>query len=466
LSDLQFDLVVIGGGPGGYTAAIRASQLGMRTALVERDELGGVCLNWGCIPTKALLRASELYESLRDLEAWGLNAASVTFDTAKLVERSRKAAAQLSAGVAHLMRKNGVTVLRGEAKLGGSARIEITSGVGAVDELRAAHVILATGACARSLPALDPGRDLVWSYREAMVPQAIPESILVVGAGAIGVEFASFYRAMGAEVTLIEVLPQILPAEDDEIAAFVRRQFERRGIRVLTSTTVLGLERQRGRVAASLDPGSRLETVTAERVICAAGVQGNVEGLGLEGTAVRVERGFVAVDQWLRTGEPGVYAIGDVAGPPCLAHKAAHEAVVCVEHIAGFEGVRPLNRLRVPACTYSQPQVASAGLTEKAAREAGIEVRVGRFPFSANGKAVALGETRGMVKTLFDSATGELVGAHMAGPEVTELIHGFVLAMNLEATEESLMHTVYPHPTLSEAMHESVLAAYGRALNI
>ena len=463
----QFDVIVVGGGPGGYVAAIRAAQLGMKTAIVEREALGGICLNWGCIPTKALLRTSELYSNLQNLDLFGLSAGTPSFDITKVVKRSRDVSKQLSNGVAFLMRKNKVQVFDGSARLAGPGRLIVTREGATVSELTTAHIILATGTRPRILPGLEPDGMLIWTYREAMVPPAMPKSLLVIGSGAIGIEFASFYRAMGADVTIVEILPQILPVEDADIAAFARKQFEKQGIVIHTGAKVVSLEKGADSVTANLElsDGSK-QTAVVDRVISAIGVQGNVEDLGLEGTNVHVDRTYITTNEWLETGEPGVFAIGDVAGPPCLAHKAMHEGVICVERIAGLETVRPLNRRRIPGCTYSRPQIASVGLTEAAAREAGYELKVGSFPFIGNGKAIALGESDGMVKTIFDAATGELLGAHMCGAEVTELIQGYVIAMTLETTEEMLMETIFPHPTISEAMHESVLAAYGRAIHV
>lgn len=462
----QFDVIVVGSGPGGYVAAIRAAQLGMKTALVEREALGGICLNWGCIPTKALLRTSELYANLHRLDLYGLSAGTPSFDIAKVVKRSRDVSKQLSNGVAFLLRKNKVQVFDGSARIAGAGRLTVASGE-AVTELASPHIILATGTRARSLPGLEPDGRLVWTYREAMVPPAMPKSLLVIGSGAIGVEFASFYRSMGAEVTVVEILPQILPVEDADISAFARKQFEKQGITIHTGAKVIALEKGGDSVTATFElADGPTQTLVVDRVISAVGVQGNVEELGLEGTKVEIDRSYIKTNEWLETGEPGVYAIGDVAGPPCLAHKAMHEGVICVERIAGLATVRPLNRRRIPGCTYSHPQVASVGLTERAAREAGYELKVGSFPFLGNGKAIALGEPEGVVKTIFDATTGELLGAHLCGAEVTELIQGFVIAMTLETTEEMLMETIFPHPTISEAMHESVLAAYGRAIHI
>jgi dihydrolipoyl dehydrogenase len=466
MGETSFDLVVVGGGPGGYVAAIRARQLGMKTALVEREHLGGICLNWGCIPTKALLRSAEVSDLLARLDEFGFDAGDVRFDLKKIVARSRQAAKRLSAGVGYLMKKNGVTVLDGEARLAGPGRVQVRK-ADAVEEIAAPHVILATGARARSLPGLQPDGDRIWTYREAMVPTEMPKSILIVGSGAIGIEFASFYRAFGAQVTVVEMLPRVLPQEDEEISGLARKALEKRGIKIHTEATVQSVHRQGDELAAVIDlGGGKVSPVGIERIILAVGIVGNTENLGLENSGVKVEKGHVVIDEWQRTDEPGVYAIGDVTRPPWLAHKASHEGVVCVEKIAGVSDVQPVDVSRIPACTYSSPQVASVGLTEAAATAAGRSVRVGRFPFRANGKAVALGEMDGMVKTVFDAATGELLGAHMIGAEVTELIQGYVIARSLESTESDLMQVVLPHPTLSETLHEAVLDAYGRALNI
>ncbi len=467
MSETRFDCIIVGGGPGGYVAAIRARQLGMSVALVEREHLGGICLNWGCIPTKALLRASELRHLISEARGFGLEVGEVTIDVDKVVKRSRKVAGQLSKGVSHLMKKNGVVVFDGHARLAGGGRLQVTAADGSTQELESPHIILATGARARALPGLEPDGERIWSYREAMVPTSLPGSLLVVGSGAIGVEFASFYRDMGVEVTLVELLPQILPAEDGEIAQFARRQFERQGIEIHTEAQVTSVAHQgEGLVAELKLSDGTVKTLTPDRMILAVGITGNVEDLGLEKTAVRVERGSIVADEWGAPDEPGVYAIGDVAGPPQLAHKANHEGVCCVERIAGVEGAHPLDRSSIPGCTYSRPQIASVGLTEKAALEAGHEVRVGKFPFQGNGKALAIGEAQGLAKTVFDAHTGELLGAHLVGAEVTEMIQGFVIARTLETTEAELMRTIFPHPTLSESMHEAVLAAYDRAIHI
>jgi len=460
-----YDIVILGGGPGGYVAAIRAAQLGMKTCLVEREHLGGICLNWGCIPTKALLRTAEIYHLMHRAGDFGLKADNISFDPQKVVARSRAVAKQLSNGVGFLMRKNKVTVVMGEGKLAGKGKVAVSKDGEPSADLEAKHIILATGARARSLPGLEPDGKLVWTYKEAMVPPAMPKSLLVVGSGAIGIEFASFYRDMGTEVTVVEVLDRVLPVEDEEISAFAQKAFEKQGIKIHTGAAVKVLTKKGDSVAAHIEAKDNAFDVEVERVISAVGIVGNVEGIGLEGTGVKVERTHVVADEWLRTGEEGVYAIGDLVGPPWLAHKAMHEGVVCVEHIAGVNGVHPLDLRNIPGCTYCRPQVASVGLTEAAARDRGYEVKIGHFPFIGNGKAIALGEPEGMIKTVFDGKTGELLGAHMIGAEVTELIQGYTIAKTLETTEAELMRTIFPHPTISEAMHEAVLDAYGRALH-
>ena len=465
MGENSFDLIVLGGGPGGYVEAIRAAQLGMKTALVEREHLGGICLNWGCIPTKALLRSSEIYHLLHRLDDFGFSAKDISFDAGKLVARSRAVAKQLSNGVAYLLRKNKVTVFDSHGRLAGKGRLAVTKDGNPVAELAAEHIVLATGARARSLPGLEPDGERVWTYKEAMVPQAIPKSLLVIGSGAIGIEFASFYHDMGAEVTVVEVLDRVLPVEDEEISAFARKSFEKQGINIHTGATVTALVQDGDTVTARISADGKTSEANVERVILAVGIVGNVEDIGIENTGVVVDRAHVVVDEWLRTGEPGIYAIGDLVGPPWLAHKASHEGVICVERIAGVNDVHPLDTRNIPACTYCRPQVASVGLTEKSAREAGYEVKVGHFPFIGNGKAIALGEPEGMVKTIFDSKTGELLGAHMVGAEVTELIQGYTIAKTLETTETELIRTIFPHPTLSETMHEAVLDAYGRAIH-
>jgi dihydrolipoamide dehydrogenase len=461
----NFDLVVVGGGPGGYVAAIRASQLGMKTALVERENLGGICLNWGCIPTKALLRASEINHLLHTLDAYGFAADNVRFDFSRVIKRSRQVAGQLSGGVKHLMKKNKVSVYDGHGRLAGPGRIAVTKDGKPVADISARHIVLATGARARVLPGMEPDGKLIWSYREAMTPAALPKTMIVMGSGAIGSEFASFYQNMGCAVTLIEVMDRILPVEDAEISAFVAKSFAKQGMTILTSARVQGIRKGADSITAIVEAGGRVQEITAERLVSAVGIVGNVEDLGLEGTAIRVEKTHIVTDAFGNTGEAGVYAIGDLTGPPWLAHKASHEATICVEAIAGLHP-HPMDTLNIPGCTYCRPQVASVGLTEARAREAGHEVRIGRFPFIGNGKAIAMGEPEGLVKTVFDAKTGELLGAHMVGPEVTEMIQGYGIARTLESTEADLMHTVFPHPTVSETMHESVLDAYGRVLHI
>ena len=467
MGENEYDVIVVGGGPGGYVAAIRARQLGMKAALVEREHLGGICLNWGCIPTKALLRVSEIHHLLHNLGEFGFSTTDIRFDIQRVVARSRAVAKRLSSGVRHLMKKNGVTVFDGQGRLSGKSQVVVMKEDQAVANLQAPHVILATGARPRGLPGIEPDRRFVWTYREAMIPDQLPRSLLVIGSGAIGIEFASFYQNMGAEVTVVEVLPRILPVEDEEISVLARRSFTKQGMKIHTSATVQSIEKRGSGVTAVIDLGDgKVSPITVERIILAVGIIGNAENLGIEDTGVTVENGHVVVDEWLATGEPGVYAIGDLIGPPWLAHKAMHEGVICAEKIAAFTPVHPLDPLRIPGCTYCRPQVASVGLTEAKARAAGYEVRVGHFPYQANGKAIALGETEGMVKTIFDAQTGELLGAHIIGAEATELIQGYAIAKTLETTESALMQSVFPHPTLSEAMHESVLDAYGRALHI
>ena len=466
MAETNFDLAVIGAGPGGYVAAIRAAQLGLKTAIVEREHLGGICLNWGCIPTKALLRTAELYHQMGRAAEFGLACDNLRFDLPRVIERSRKVAAKLSSGVSYLMKKNKIVVIDGEAKLEGQGRLAITGKGGEGSTIAAKHIIIATGARARELPGLEADGRLVWTYKQAMVPQVFPKSLLVIGSGAIGIEFASFYRTLGAEVTVVEMLDRILPAEDAEISALARKTFAKQGMTVHTGTTVEGLLRQDDIVTARLAKPGLTGELEVDRVILAIGITGNVEGLGLEQQGVKIDKGHIVVDEWCRTGIPGLYAIGDVVGPPWVAHKASHEGVLCVEKIAGVEGVHALDKTSVPACTYSMPQIASVGLTEEAARGGGRAIKVGRFPYSANGKAIALGETEGLIKTIFDEGTGELLGAHMIGAEVTELIQGFAIAKGLETTEAELISTIFAHPTLSEMMYESVLDAYGRALHI
>ena len=463
---MSFDVIVLGAGPGGYVTAIRAAQLGLKTAIVEREHLGGICLNWGCIPTKALLRSAEVYRTLSHAESYGVSAGKTGFDLDKIVERAKGVSRQLVGGIGMLLKKNGVTVFDGEGQLAGGGNLSLTEKSGKKQTLSARHIIVATGARARTLPGLEPDGKLVWSYREALRPDALPQKLLVVGSGAIGVEFASFYATFGTEVTVVEVMERILPVEDAEISKLAEKALTKQGLRVQTGTKVTGLVRHENSVTVTLEKNGKTEELRVDRVISAVGVVGNIEGIGLENTAIKTDRGAIVTDEFSRTDEPGVYAIGDVAGPPMLAHKAEHEGVICVEKIAGVTGVHPLNKARIAGCTYCHPQVASVGLSEAAAKDSGRTVRVGRFPFVGNGKAVALGEADGLVKTVFDADTGELLGAHMIGAEVTELIQGFVVAMGLETTEEELMHSVFPHPTLSEMMHESVLDAWGRAIHI
>lgn len=482
----SYDVIVIGSGPGGYVTAIRSAQLGFKTAIVEREHLGGICLNWGCIPTKALLRSAEIKHFGEHAKDYGLKLnGTIEADVKDVVQRSRGVSARLNAGVGFLMKKNKIDVIWGEAKLSkaakGSQPAEIIVGKstkpvmqpqnpvpkGTLGEgtYQAKHVIVATGARPRTLPGIEPDGKLIWTYFEAMVPQTMPKSIIVMGSGAIGIEFASFYRDMGVDVTVVEMMPQIMPVEDAEISAFARKQLEKRGIRILTEAKVAKVEKSATAVTAHIDIKGKLETVTADRLISAVGVQGNIENIGLENLGVKTERGCIVIDEWSRTNVEGIYAIGDVAGAPMLAHKAEEEGVICIEHIAGLATAEPLDKGKIPGCTYCTPQVASVGLTEAKAKASGYDIRVGHFSFSANGKAIALGEDQGIVKTIFDKKTGQLLGAHMVGAEVTELIQGFVVAMNLETTEEELMHTVFPHPTLSEMMKESVLDAYGQVLN-
>ena len=468
-----YDILVIGAGPGGYVTAIRAAQLGFKTAIVERDYLGGICSNWGCIPTKALLRSAEIFQHMRHAKDFGLKADNVGFDAAAIIKRSRGVAGRMNSGVTFLMKKNKVSVIWGEAAIDAPGKITVkpSKNPAPKDTLppgayQAKHIILATGARPRVLPGLEPDKKLVWTYFEAMNPDKMPKSLLVVGSGAIGIEFASFYRTMGTEVTVVEVLPQILPVEDAEIAAFARKQFEKQGMKIMSGAKVTKLDKKADSVTATIDDGKgKTSEITVDRVIAAVGVVGNIENIGLEKLGVKIERGTIAIDGFCKTNVPGIYAIGDVAGPPMLAHKAEHEGVICVEAIKGMHP-HPMDKRLIPGCTYCAPQVASVGLTEQAAKDQKLDVRVGRFPFIGNGKAVALGEDQGMVKTIFDKKTGQLLGAHLVGPEVTELVQGFVVAMNLETTEEELMHTIFPHPTLSETMKEAVLDAYGRVLNM
>jgi len=462
----SFDVIVVGGGPGGYVCAIRAAQLGLKTAVVERERLGGICLNWGCIPTKALLRSSEIWHLMHRLGEFGFSADNLKFDATKIVERSRKVAQQLSNGVAFLMKKHKITVVTGEAKLAGQGSLTVTKD-GKSEDYTAKNVVLATGARARTFPGMEPDGKLIWTYREAMVPPAIPKSLLVVGSGAIGIEFASFFRTLGAEVTVVEVLDRVLPVEDEEISALAAKAFAKQGMKIKTATTVEKLEKAADAVTATLkSKDGKSETITVERVILAVGIVGNVENLGLEAAGIKVDRTHVVVNEWGETGVAGVWAIGDLVGAPWLAHKAMHEGVIVAERIAGVKGVHPLDVSKVPGCTYCWPQVASVGITEAKAKASGRKIKVGRFPFLGNGKAIALGDADGLVKTVFDADTGELLGAHMIGAEVTELIHGYTIARTLEATEAELGATIFPHPTLSEMLHEAVLDADKKALHI
>ncbi|AZB56814.1 dihydrolipoyl dehydrogenase [Cereibacter sphaeroides] len=459
----SFDMIVIGAGPGGYVCAIRGAQLGLNVAIVERENLGGICLNWGCIPTKAMLRSAEVYHLMHRAKEFGLKAEGIGYDLGAVVKRSRGVAKQLSSGVAHLMKKNRITVVMGDATLAGKGRVSVKTDKG-TEELEAKAIVLATGARARELPGLEADGDLVWTYRHALEPKRMPKKLLVIGSGAIGIEFASFFNTLGADTTVVEVMERILPVEDAEVSAFARKQFVKQGMKILEKATVKKLDRAGGKVTAHIETGGKTETMEFDTVISAVGIVGNVEGLGLEAAGVTVDRSHVVTDEYCRTGVEGLYAIGDIAGAPWLAHKASHEGVMVAELIAGGHP-HPIKPGSIAGCTYCQPQVASVGLTEAKAKEKGYEIRVGRFPFIGNGKAIALGEAEGFVKTVFDAKTGELLGAHMVGAEVTELIQGYVVGRALETTEAELMETVFPHPTLSEMMHESVLDAYGRAIH-
>lgn len=459
-----FDLVILGSGPGGYVAAIRASQLGLKTAIIERERLGGICLNWGCIPTKALLRTSEIYHYMQNAESYGLSADNVSFDLNKVVERSRKVAGQLNAGVKGLMKKNKIQVFEGVGALTGKGKLTVKQG-DKTTELEAKHIIVATGARARDLPFAKADGERIWTYRHAMVPPEMPTKLLVIGSGAIGVEFASFYNDMGADVTIVEMLPRILPVEDEEVSAFMDKALTKQGIKLLVGTGLEGIETSAKGVTAKIKgKDGKVTSEEYSHVIVAIGIVPNTENIGIEALGIETERGHIKVDGYARTNVEGIYAIGDVTGAPWLAHKASHEGIVCVEAIAGLKP-HPFEKWNIPGCTYSRPQVASVGFTEAKAKEAGYELKVGKFPFIGNGKAIALGEAEGFVKTVFDAKTGELLGAHMVGAEVTELIQGYVVARQLETTEAELMETVFAHPTLSEMMHESVLGAYGRAIH-
>jgi dihydrolipoamide dehydrogenase len=466
MADNNFDVIVVGGGPGGYVCAIRAAQLGLKTAVVERDRMGGICLNWGCIPTKALLRSSEVWHMLHRLEEFGLSADNFKFDVAKIVARSRAVSKQLSDGVSFLMKKHKVTVIAGEAKLAGKGKLSVTKD-GKSADYTAKNIVLATGARARTMPGLEPDGKLIWSYREAMVPTEFPKSLLVVGSGAIGIEFASFYRTLGADVTVVEIMDRVMPVEDEEISALAAKAFTKQGMKLKLGTQVTELKKGANNVTCTLkDKAGKTEAVTVDRVILAMGIVGNVENIGLEAAGIKVEKTHVVSGKYGETGVDGVWAIGDLVGAPWLAHKAMHEGVIVAEKIAGVMGVHPLNTANVPGCTYCWPQVASVGMTEAKAKESGRKIKVGKFPFIGNGKAIALGEPEGLIKTVFDATTGELLGAHMIGAEVTELIQGYVIAKTGELTDQELAHTIFPHPTLSEMMHEAVLAADGGAMHI
>ncbi len=479
MAETQFDILIVGSGPGGYVTAIRAAQLGFRTGIVEREHIGGICLNWGCIPTKALLRSAEIYHYMKHAKDYGLSAEKIGFDAAAVVQRSRAVSGRLNMGVNGLLKKNKVQVIWGEAKLGRPGEVTVAKsskapmqpqpaepkGALGPGAYTAKHIVIATGARPRVLPGLEPDGRLVWTYFEAMVPPAMPKSLLVVGSGAIGIEFASFYNSMGVDVTVVEIVDRIMPMEDAEIAKVAQKQLEKQGLKIKTGAKVSTLKKGKDSVTATIEQGTTKIDMTVDRVISAVGVTGNIENLGLEALGVKTEKGSIVIDGYGRTNVPGLYAIGDVAGPPMLAHKAEHEGVICVEKIKGLDA-HPMNKERIPGCTYCQPQVASVGLTEANAKAAGFDLKIGRFPCVGNGKAIALGEDQGLVKTVFDAKTGRLLGAHMVGAEVTELIQGFAVAMGLETTEEELMHTVFPHPTLSEMMHESVLDAYGRVIHM
>lgn len=470
MADTSFDVVIVGAGPGGYVTAIRAAQLGLKTAVVEANHLGGICLNWGCIPTKALLRSAEIYHYMKHAKDYGLSCEGASFDLDAVVKRSRAVSKQLNSGVGHLLKKNKVTVFDGWGKLAGGSKgarkVSVEKDGKAVAELTGKHVVLATGARARELPGLEADHKLVWTYKDALVPNTMPKRLLVIGSGAIGIEFASFFNTLGAETTVVEVMDRVLPVEDPEISKLAKKAFEKQGMKIITGASVKSLKKSGETVTCTVEQGGKSQDITVDRVISAVGIVGNVEDIGLEGTKIKVDRTHILTNEWSETDEPGIYAIGDLTGPPWLAHKAEHEGVICVEKIAGLKGVHPLDTSRIPGCTYCHPQVASVGLTEEKAKEKGYDVKVGRFSFIGNGKAIALGEPEGLIKTVFDGKTGELLGAHMIGAEVTELIQGYSIAKTLETTEEELMHTVFPHPTLSEMMHESVLDAYGKVIHL
>ena len=463
MAEQSFDIVVVGAGPGGYVAAIRAAQNGQKVAVVEREHLGGICLNWGCIPTKAMLRSSEVFHLMHRAKEFGLKAAKIDYDLDADVDRSRKVAGQLSGGVAHLLKKHKVTVIMGDASLPSKGVVKVKTAKGE-ETLKAPNVILATGARARELPGLEADGDLVWTYKHALKPPRMPKKLLVIGSGAIGIEFASFYNTLGTDTTVVEVMDRVLPVEDAEVSAFAKKAFEKQGLKIMQKAMVKQLDRGKGKVTAHIEVGGIVEKHDFDTVISAVGIVGNVEGLGLEELGVKVDRTHVVTDAYCRTGVDGLYAIGDIAGAPWLAHKASHEGVMVADLIAG-KHAHPVKPESIAGCTYCHPQVASVGYTEAKAKEAGFDIKVGRFPFMGNGKAIALGEPEGMIKTIFDAKTGELLGAHMVGAEVTELIQGYVVGRQLETTEEDLMETVFPHPTLSEMMHEATLDAYGKAIH-
>ncbi len=461
----SFDLVVVGGGPGGYVAAIRGAQLGMNVACVEREHLGGICLNWGCIPTKALLRSAEVLHLAKHGADFGLKIGQVEFDLEAIVKRSRGVASQMNGGIKSLLKKNKVRHIDGEAKVSGKGKLTVTDKNGKTSDLSAKEIILATGARARELPHLKADGELVWTYKHALTPNVMPKKLLVIGSGAIGIEFASFFNELGSDVTVVEMMDRVLPVEDADISKFAEKSFKKQGMTIKTGASVTELKKGKNNVTCVVEAKGKKEEITVDRVIVAIGITGNVENLGLEDVGIKTDRGHIVTDKWGHTGVEGFWAIGDVAGAPWLAHKASHEGVIAVEKIAGVKGLHPMDKGNIPGCTYCRPQVASVGFTEAKAKEEGYDVRVGSFPFIGNGKAVALGEPEGLVKTVFDKKTGELLGAHMVGAEVTEMIQGYVVARTLETTEAELMHTVFPHPTLSEMMHESVLDAYGRAIH-
>ena len=458
-----FDLIVLGAGPGGYVAAIRASQLGLNVAVVEREHLGGICLNWGCIPTKAMLRSAEVYHLAERAKEFGLSAEKISFDLNKIVERSRKISGQLNQGVGHLLKKNKVTVFSGEAKLLDRSNVSINNG-GKYEKITGKNIVLATGARARELPGMEADGDLVWTYKHALTPSRMPKKLLVIGSGAIGVEFASFYNTFGANTTIVEVLDRILPVEDEDVSSLAAEQFAKQGMTIKTGAKVKKLEKKKNQVVASIDCNGVTEVLEFDTVISAVGIIGNIEGLGLEEVGVETKANHVVTDEYCETTASGIYAIGDLTGAPWLAHKASHEGVLVAEKIAG-QSVKPINPIAIPGCTYSYPQIASVGLTEAQAQKAGYKINVGKFPFIGNGKAIALGEKEGFIKTIFDTSSGELLGAHMIGAEVTELIQGYVIGQALETTEDDLIHAVFPHPTLSEMMHESVLDAHSRVIH-